>query len=406
MRILQVLTYYRPHISGLTIYVERLSRALAQAGHQVTVLTTQYDPALSLEEVIDGVHVLRAPVLTRVSKGVIAPKFGAMARKLLREHDIVHLHLPQFDGAGLAFNARQAGKPSVLTYHCDILLPRTPFNRIVQPVINTANDLAARWVDCIVAYTDDYARHSHLLSRYTHKLRVIPPPVEIDVPTPDDLKSFSHKWQINQGPVIGMAARMATEKGVEVLLNALEIVQRSLPNARVMFAGPYQNVIGEEAYGTRMLARIEQLNKTGNHWTNTGSLKGRELAAFFANCDVHILPSLNSTESFGLVQVESMLCGTPSICSALPGVRVSVQTTGMGEVVPIGDATALAAAIVKVCGNRSVYVKSRAEIAAHYSTQRSVVEYQQLYAELTQSVRQFAAPRQQVIKGVVAAPKK
>ena len=382
MRILQILTYYRPHISGLTIYVERLARGLAQAGHQVTVLTTQYDPTLPMEEHIDGVHVIRVPVLLRVSKGVLAPQFGRMARKLIRQHDVTHLHLPQFDGAGLAINARLLGKPCVLTYHCDILLPPTPFNRIVQPVINIANDIAARFVNRIVAYTDDYARHSHLLSRYLPKVTVIPPPVEIEVPTADDIAAFARKWQINLHPIIGMCARMATEKGAEVLVNALEIVQRTAPNARVIFAGGYENVIGEEAYITRMMARIRHLNATGNHWTNTGWLKGRELAAFFANCDVHVLPSLNSTESFGLVQVEAMLCGTPSICSALPGVRVSVQTTGMGEVVPIGDAQALAEAILRVCNNRADYLKSRNEIANHYSTARSVVEYQDLYTAL------------------------
>ena len=382
MRILQILTYYRPHVSGLTIYVERLARGLAQAGHQVTVLTAQYDPTLPLEEHIDGVRVIRVPVLLRVSKGVIAPKFGAMARQLIREHDITHLHLPQFDGAGLAINAKRLGKPSVLTYHCDILLPPTLFNRVVQPVINIANDVAARLVNQIVAYTDDYAKHSHLLSRYMHKVKVIPPPVEIDEPTPDDIAAFAEKWQLHQRPIIGMCARMATEKGVEVLANAFEIVRQTHPEARVLFAGAYQNVIGEEDYIQRMLARIAEINSTGQHWTNTGVLKGRELAAFFANCDVHVLPSLNSTESFGLVQVESMLCGTPSICSALPGVRVSVQTTGMGEVVPIGDAQALAEAILRVCGNRANYLKSRNEIASHYSTPRSVAQYQALYAAL------------------------
>lgn len=382
MRILQILTYYRPHVSGLTIYVERLARGLAQAGHQVTVLTAQYDPTLPLEEHIDGVHVIRVPVLVRISKGVIAPKFGAMARRLIRQHDITHLHLPQFDGAGLAINARLMGKPSVLTYHCDILLPPTLFNRIVQPVINVANDVAARLVDKIVAYTDDYARHSHLLSRYMHKVQVISPPVEIEMPTSDDIAAFADKWQVRQHPVIGMCARMATEKGVEVLANAFEIVRRIHPEARVLFAGAYQNVIGEEAYTQRMLARIAQINVTGQHWTNTGVLKGRELAAFFANCDVHVLPSLNSTESFGLVQVESMLCGTPSICSALPGVRVSVQTTGMGEVVPIGDAQSLADAILRVYSNRANYIKSRNEIAHYYSTSRSVAQYQDLYAGL------------------------
>ncbi|MDE3091739.1 MAG: glycosyltransferase, partial [Chloroflexota bacterium] len=59
MRILIVLTYYRPHISGLTIYVERLARALAQRGHRVTVFTSHYDPSLPRQEVIDGVTVIR-----------------------------------------------------------------------------------------------------------------------------------------------------------------------------------------------------------------------------------------------------------------------------------------------------------------------------------------------------------
>ena len=39
MRILIVLTYYRPHTPGLTIYAERLANALARRGHQVTVMT-------------------------------------------------------------------------------------------------------------------------------------------------------------------------------------------------------------------------------------------------------------------------------------------------------------------------------------------------------------------------------
>ena len=54
MKILTVLTYYRPHTSGLTIYAERLAQAFAKRGHQVTVMTTQYDPSLPREEIMDG----------------------------------------------------------------------------------------------------------------------------------------------------------------------------------------------------------------------------------------------------------------------------------------------------------------------------------------------------------------
>ena len=79
MKILTVLTYYRPHTSGLTIYAERLARAFAKRGHQVTVMTTQYDPSLPREETLDGVRIIRVPVAFRISKGVIAPTFGWVA---------------------------------------------------------------------------------------------------------------------------------------------------------------------------------------------------------------------------------------------------------------------------------------------------------------------------------------
>lgn len=47
MNVLVALTYYRPWISGLTIYAERLGRGLAARGHHVTVLTSQYDRSLA-----------------------------------------------------------------------------------------------------------------------------------------------------------------------------------------------------------------------------------------------------------------------------------------------------------------------------------------------------------------------
>ncbi len=379
MRILQALTYYRPHISGLTIYVERLSRALAAMGHQVTVLTSQYDRCLPLREQRDGVVVVRAPVLTRISKGVIMPTFGVLLRRLLPTHDVLHIHLPQFDGAGLALNARLYHKPAILTYHCDVQLPAGLINRVAQPVIGAANYLAGRWVQRVVAYTEDYARHSPFLSRYLHKLEVIPPPVEIAQPSAEDIATFRRKWGIGDELVIGMAARLATEKGVEVLVHALEIIHRHTPTARVLFAGPYQHVLGEEAYAARLQPYFTAL---GSRWTFTGPLEGRELAAFFAVCAVTVLPSLNSTESFGLVQVESMLCGTPVVCSDLPGVRVPVHQTGMGKVVPVGDSLALAEAIQEVASNRAHFIRPREQIAAQFSTTRSADAYNSLYKRL------------------------
>ena len=76
MKILFILTYYRPHVSGLTIYVERLAKALAERGHTVTVLTSHYTQDLPNEEQMDGVRVVRAPVAFRFNKGVVMPDFS------------------------------------------------------------------------------------------------------------------------------------------------------------------------------------------------------------------------------------------------------------------------------------------------------------------------------------------
>jgi len=381
MKVLIALTYYRPHTSGLTIYAERLARGLAARGHQVTVLTSQFDPRLARIERLDRVRVVRAPVLLRVSKGVIMPTFGCLANRFTLWADVLSLHLPQFDAAGLALRGRLFRKPTALTFHCDLQLPAGLFNRVVNTVIDAANLAAGTLADVIVSYTQDYARHSAYLSHFQNKVRIIPPPVEMDTPDPEDMAAFRARWGM-QGPprgVIGMAARLATEKGVEVLLNALPRVLERYPNARVLYAGQHQNVLGEEDYARRLEPLFERFR---DHWTFLGVLNPREMAVFFSACDMVVVPSLNSTESFGLVQVEAMLCGTPSIASNLPGVRVPPQSTGMGEVVPIGDSAELAQAIIRVLDQRERYVRPRGDVEAMYSTPHTAELYELLFEEL------------------------
>jgi glycosyltransferase involved in cell wall biosynthesis len=378
MRLLFALTYYRPYTSGLTIYVERLAKAMVRRGHSVTVLTSQHDPSLPERELVDGVRIVRAPVLARVNKGVIMPTIGWLASALALQHDAMSLHLPQFDTPGLALRGRLLRQPVVLTYHCDVKLAPGLFNRTANAAVDLANNIGGALATAIVTYTEDYADHSPYLSRFRSKVRVIPPPVELPAATDDEVRAFAHRWNI-QGPVIGMVARLAAEKGVEILLNALPRVLSAYPDARVMFAGPYQNVLGEEAYALRLAPLIERYRDC---WTFLGNLSQRELAAFYPNCSVHVLPSLNSTESFGMVQVEGMLCGTPSIASALPGVRQVVYQTGMGEVVPIGDSAGLGEAIVRVIRNRAQYVRPREEIASRFNTERTAAEYEALFTEL------------------------
>ena len=376
MHVLIGITYYRPHVSGLTIYVERLAEGLAGRGHTVTVLTSQYDAHLPTEEIVDGVLVYRVPVAARVSKGVLMPTLGLVATRLARRADVLSLHLPQFDAAGIALRGRALHKPTILTYHCDLQLPPSPFNRFVDEVVFTANYAAARLANNIVAYTQDYADHSRLLSRFMDKVEVIPPPVIMPAPTTEQVEEFSQQHVGTSGPIIGFAARLAAEKGVEVLVRAMPALLEKHPGIRVLFAGPYENVLGEEDYWARLRPEIERL---GSHWKFVGTLSPAQMSAFFGACDVLVVPSLNSTESFGLVQVEAMLCGTPVVASNLPGVRQPVRMTGMGEIVPIGDSAALAGAILKILGDKSAYVRPRAEIEAQFDLEQTLSAYEALF---------------------------
>ena len=380
MKILLVLTYYHPHVSGLTIYVKRLAASLAERGHQVTVLTSRYDAALPAEEVIDGVHVVRAPVLFRVSKGVIMPGFPLLAWRLIREHDVVSVHLPQFEASLLSLLARLAGRPTVLTYHCDLQLPHGWFNRVVDGVVFVSNYVAGRLAQAIVAYTQDFAQHSPFLSRFLDKVQVIPPPVIMPEPEPETVEAFRARHDLAGRPVVGMAARLATEKGVEVLIGAMPRLLEAFPRLKVLFAGQYRDVMGEEAYYERLIPLIEALGE--EHWEFLGILGQGEMPPFYAVCDVLVVPSLNSTESFGLVQVEAMLCGTPSIASNLPGVRQPPRMTGMGEVTPIGEAQPLAEAIIRVIKNPDSYAQPRQVIADTFSLKRTVCSYEELFEAL------------------------
>jgi glycosyltransferase involved in cell wall biosynthesis len=404
MKILFALTYYRPHVSGLTIYVQRLAEALASRGHSVTVLTSRYDDSLPAEEDLGGVHVVRVPVAFRVSKGTIMPQYPAIAGRLVPEHDVVVGNLPNtpVEAVSLPFLVqRVARRPLVLTYHCDLTLPSGLFNRVVDTGVYLSNQLAAAQADRLVAYTRDYADHSRLLRHFPDKIEVIPPPVDMPLPTRAQVTAFRRRFELAGRHAVGFVARFATEKGVEYALNAIPRLAAAIPAVKILFAGEVRQVIGEEAYWRRV---GPLLDRYGQYWQFTGVLDPSdpaELASFYTACDVTILPSINMTESFGLVQVESMLCGTPVVASNLPGVRQPVAITGMGRVVPIKSSPALAEAIIDVIRHRDAYVRPREAIGVHFSTDRTADEYLRLFERLAGTA---TAAGQPLLPAAAAAP--
>ncbi len=380
MRILTTLYYYRPHYSGLTVYTERLARALARRGHQVTVLTSRYDPSLPVRERQDGVEIRRLPVALRLSKGVIMPAAAYWGPRLASSHDVVHVHVPQLDAAPLAAWSRLFGRPVVMTYHSNLRLPPSPVNWLASQASHLADRWTASSAQVVVANTFDYATSTPLLRRHLRKLIVVPPPVEMPPVEARVVAQLRRRLGVRRGQrLIGMAARLASEKGVEILAQAMPAILSQMPTARVVYVGQHLDVMGEEPYARRLAPLIACL---GDSWTFLGALSPAEMSAFYALCDVTVLPSLNSTESFGMVQVESMICGTPVVASDLPGVREPTLVTGMGLRTPAGDPARLAEAVLRVLDHPRRYRRDPAQIAAWFSSERAAEQYEEIFLAL------------------------
>jgi len=133
--------------------------------------------------------------------------------------------------------------------------------------------------------------------------------------------------------------------------------------------------MGESAYMKKLSSLLEKF-KNYIHFTDT--IKDNEMVKFYKSLDVLVLPSINKTEAFGMVQVEAMLCGVPVVASNLPGVRVPIRVTGMGEIAVPADSESLAQKIVKVLHNKEKYCKNTSRVKKIFSYEKTIQQYEKI----------------------------
>jgi glycosyltransferase involved in cell wall biosynthesis len=206
--------------------------------------------------------------------------------------------------------------------------------------------------------------------------------VELPNPSNDAISAFATTYKITERhPVIGMATRFAAEKGVGILLDAMPQILEKYPSAQVLFAGQYEDVFSEQDYADRLMPRIKEYEASGN-WTFLGILNPTEMAAFYPALDALVVPSLNATEAFGLVQIEAMLNNVPCVASALPGVRQPVLMHDMGEVAAIGSSNELADGLLKIFADKEKYRCDTAALAQTYDPDSVAAVYEKMFEGL------------------------
>ena len=322
------LTYYHPYVSGLTNMARDLAEGMAARGRRVTVVTNRFEPSLPLREEINGVRVLRAPVIARVGRGVISPQFVRLARSAFARATVGALQLPMLEAGAIAAGMRT---PIVSTYHCDGTLPPGPLNTAQRLVVDASNRYALRHSAVVAVTSEDYARNSRMWSAIEPGMAVVAPPCP---PPPPGAPTYRE----TDGPHVGFLGRIVREKGLEYLVRGF----RALPDddARLLIGGDFTHVAGGSVVDQVRAAigddpRVRLL----------GFVPEERVGDFYASLDVFALPSVNAFEAFGIVQAVAMLAGVPVISSDLPGVRRPVAQTGFGTVVPPADPAAITRAL-------------------------------------------------------------
>lgn len=376
MKILSVLTYYRPHWTGLTRHAVWLAEGLAARGHAVTVLTTRHARGLPRRERLDGVDVVRLLPALRVSRGMLAPGFPAACARLVSKADVVQIHTPLPEAPLVAALCRLLRRPLLMTHHGDVVMPAGALNHAVEVAARLLLSATARSADAVTAYSLDYAERSRLLRPLGGKVLPVAPPMSI--PRPDRLAAERWKGELglSGSKIVGFAGRWVEEKGFDVLLQALPRLLELEPEAVLVFAGE-PNVVYERFFDScRPLVEA-----AGDRLRILGLVEGRQrMADFYAMCDVFALPS--RSDMMALVQVEAMACGVPVVASDIPGARVVVRETGSGLLVPPESPGELAEALAEVLASPDRFLPDPAAVRARWSLEASVARNEEVLARL------------------------
>lgn len=377
LKIVMQTTYYHPHISGLTLYFQRLAEDLVALGHEVTVITARHDSDLEEEEIIKGVKVVRINPLIKINKGIIMPSIIWRSFNYIKHADVVHFNLPALESLPLSIIAKLTKTPIVTTYVCDITLPKFFLSDVLDKVTDIIHTWSLRLADKTASFTLDFAQNSRVMAPFSPTSQEVYPHVEIQEEKEQGIQLLEKN---KSTPVIGMATRFAADKGIEFMLGAIPYLLKKYPKLKIAFAGN-PSAIGEEKYKYML---NELFSQHEDRIILLGQLAPNQMPTFYRHLDVLVVSSTNSTEAFGMVQVEAMFEGTPVVATNLPGVRIPIQVTGMGEIAKIADSEDLAKQISKVLNSPKKYIQSVGKLKDIFNNKSTVKRYLQIYTDAMQ----------------------
>ena len=350
-----VTPYFYPHMGGVQKYVYEIGTRLQRVfGHDLTIVSSNWhkEENTAKTEQIGGLEVIRLPYQFKVSSTPVSLGWERALRDLIRSErpDVVNGHMPvPFIAVAAARAAAEMQVPYVLSSHNDLTghdLPTRIIGRCYYPLLGSRT---LHLSSAIVATSDYYAQQSSHLAGYLEKLRYAAPGVDLERFRGDRTDFLRRKYRLGDEKIllyVGHLDRESRHKGVQYLIRAMRIVRESL-DAKLVVAGR-----GNYIDRYRRLAADEGVPED---IIFAGFIPEDEMPLYFNSADLLVLPSCDRAEGFGMVLIEAQACGTPVIGTDVGGIPFAVDDGVTGLIVPPGDVSGLAGAIVRVLDDPDLY---------------------------------------------------
>ena len=332
IRVLHVYkTATRQSMAGVAVFMDLLCNSTAEYGIKNKVVSLAKKP--SEEPISVGKYkVYEAKQNLFIASTGFSISAFALFKKLARRCDVIHYHFPN-PFADLLHLLCGVKKPSIVTYHSDVVKQRKLF-AIYKPLMN--------WflgsVDRIVATSPNYLATSEVLQKFKHKVSVIPIGMDA-LPKPNKERLRYWRERLPQ-PFFLFIGMMRYYKGLHIALDAV----RGVSNIQLVLAG--------ENIETGMIKQAEQNKLTNIHFV--GAISEEDKVALLHLCYGFVLPSMRRSEAFGIALLEAASYGKPLIsCEIGTGTSYINIHNETGLVVQPNSSSALAKAMRHLLNNPS-----------------------------------------------------
>ena len=373
MKILQVFDFLSlPHGGGTVDVVVKLSQALVNRGHEVTICTGDFELD---QKYLDSLVNVKIKVFHSWFNRYGFYIMPSLVKLDVKEFDAIHFHCYRsFQNIVISSLARLNNIPYIIDAHgSTVELPGA--KRIIKKLYDMFfGDKDLKYASRVIAETEIGMAEYEKLGVTSNKRVLLHPLLDKDefVILPD-IGKFRSWHNIGKMPMVLFVGRINWVKGIEVLVEAVSQLE-----------GVLLVVIGQDdGFGDGLRKKISKTNMSGRVMF-TGYLGGVDKIRALVDADVLVQPSRN--EAGARPSLEAILCGTPVIVTKDTGAGKEIAKMDGGYLVAYGNVDMLRDAIKYILKNpeeaKEKTQKAKAYIKDNLSIDKQIVKYEGLYSEV------------------------